>query len=59
MEQPVWKKLKTLVRRLVHDSESAIQQYYNIMAKRQTKGPIYQFGVQLPRNIKEAYEFHK
>jgi hypothetical protein len=26
---------------------------------KQNKGPIFQFGIQVPRNVKEAYELDK
>jgi hypothetical protein len=33
LEKPVWKKLKTLARRLVHDPEGVHHLHYNVMAK--------------------------
>ena len=59
LDQPVWKKLKTIARRLVHDPEGISIQYFNVNAGKQTKGPIFQFGIQVPRNVKEAYELDK
>ena len=29
------------------------------MANKQTKGPVYQFGIQVPRNVRDAYELDK
>jgi hypothetical protein len=56
---PGWKKLKTLARRLVHDKQGVYQLHYNVMANKETKGPVYQFGIQVPRNIKDAYKLDK
>ena len=59
LDQPVWKKLKTLARRLVHDPEGVHHLHYNVMANKLTTGPIYQFGIEVPRNVKHAYELDK
>ena len=32
-----------------------LHQYHVCQGKR-TKGPVYQFGIQIPRNVKEAME---
>jgi hypothetical protein len=29
------------------------------MANMQAKGPVYQFGIQVPRNVKDAYKLDK
>ena len=49
LEQSVWKKLKTLARRLVHDPEGVNQQY-KVMANKLTKKPIFHFDIQISRN---------
>jgi hypothetical protein len=30
-----------------------------VLASKQAKGPVFQFGVQVPRNVKEAYDLDK
>jgi hypothetical protein len=59
LNEPGWKRLKTLSRRLVHDKQGVFHLHYNVMANKQAKGPVYQFGIQVPRNIKDTYKLHK
>jgi hypothetical protein len=47
LNDPSWKKFKTIARRLVHDSHDVYHLHYNVMASKQTKGQFYQFGVQV------------
>jgi hypothetical protein len=59
LNEPGWKKLKTLARRLVHDKQNVCHLHYNVMVSKQTKGSVYQFGIQVPLNIKDAYKLDK
>jgi hypothetical protein len=40
-------KNKLRLRTMVHQ--------YNVSNGKRSKGPIYKFGIQVPRNVKEAY----
>jgi hypothetical protein len=33
--------------------------FYEVSASKQAKGPVFQFGVQVPRNIKEAHNLDR
>jgi Reverse transcriptase (RNA-dependent DNA polymerase) len=55
LNEPGWKRLKTIAQRLVHDSQGA----YNVMENKQTKGPVYQFGIQVPHHVQDAYKLDK
>ena len=59
LNEPGWKKLKTIARRLVHDKQGVYHLHYTVMANKQTKGPVYQFGIQVPCNVKDAYKLDK
>ena len=59
LNEPGWKKLKTLACRLVHDKQGVYHLHYNVMANKQTKGPVYQFGIQVPRSMKDGFELDK
>jgi hypothetical protein len=39
LNEPGWKKLKTIARSLVHNSQGAYHLHYNVMANKQNKGP--------------------
>jgi hypothetical protein len=56
LDQPVWKRLKHVARNLVPNKLDANSMTFNVCAGRQTKVPVYQFGIQVPRNVKQAYE---
>jgi hypothetical protein len=51
----VGKKLKTISWRLVHDSQGFYHLHYNSMANKWTKGPVYQFGIQVPCHVREMH----
>jgi hypothetical protein len=51
LNEPSWKKLKAIARHLVHDSQGAYHLHYNVMAYKQTKDPVYQFGIQVSRHV--------
>jgi hypothetical protein len=57
--EPGWKKLKIIARRLVHDKQGVYHLNYNVMEDKQTKGPVYKFGIQVPCNISNSYELDK
>jgi hypothetical protein len=59
LNEPGWKKLKTLARRLLHDKQGVNHLHYNVMVNKHTKGPVYQFGIQVPHNVKDAYKLDK
>jgi hypothetical protein len=59
LNEPGWKKLKTLARHLVHAKQDVYRLHYNVMRIKQTKGQVYQFGIQVPRNVKDAYKLDK
>jgi hypothetical protein len=59
LNEPGWKKLKMLARCLVHDKQGIYHLHYNGMVNKQTKGPVYQFGIQVPCNVKDAYKLDK
>jgi hypothetical protein len=59
LNEPGSKKLKTVARHLVHDSQGVYHLHYNVMANKQTKGTVYQFGIQVPRQVRDAYELDK
>jgi hypothetical protein len=57
LDTPGWKQLNRIAR-----SKKKIQRMLkqaNLSSNKRSKGPIYQFGVQVPRNVKEAYELDK
>jgi hypothetical protein len=37
LNEPGWKKLKTIARRLVHDNQGLYHLHYNVMLNKQTK----------------------
>jgi hypothetical protein len=59
LNEPGWKNLKKIARRLVHDNQGVYHLHYNVMENKQTKGPVYQFGIKVPRNVSDAYELDK
>ena len=56
LNKPGWKKLKAIAWRLVHDSYGNHHLEYNVMANKHNSGPIFQFGIQVLRNVKHAYK---
>jgi hypothetical protein len=58
LDTPGWKRFchiasdiakeRNKIRRMVHQ--------YHVSKGKQTHGPIFKFGIQVPRNVKEAYE---
>jgi hypothetical protein len=54
-----WKILKTIAQRLVHDFQGFYPLHYNVMANQQTKGPVYQSGIQVPRHVRDAHKLDK
>jgi hypothetical protein len=61
LETPGWKKLKHIASKMVYENRKIHQMLHNsyIFKGKRTKGPIYKFGIQVPRNVKEAYELDK
>jgi hypothetical protein len=51
LNEPGWKKLKIMAQCLVHDSQGAYHLHYNVVANKQTKGPV-------PRHVRDTYERH-
>jgi hypothetical protein len=45
LNEPGWKKLKIIAQRLVYDSQGVYHLHYNVIANKQTKGPVYQFCI--------------
>lgn len=56
LEQSIWKWAKRYVKNKKKFNRMLRQM---MAAKRRANGPKYQFGVRVPRNIKEAYELDK
>jgi hypothetical protein len=57
--RPGWKKLKAIATRL-HREQRALGDFsYAVLASKQAKGPVFQFGVQVPRNVKEAHDLDR
>jgi hypothetical protein len=57
--RPGWKKLKAIAAKL-HREQRALGDFsIEVLASKQAKGPVFQFGVQVPRNVKEAYDLDK
>ena len=57
LEVPGWKRLRRIAK-----NQKKLQRMLKqakLSQSRQRKGPIYMFGVQVPRNEKEAYELDK
>jgi hypothetical protein len=54
LDKPVWKRLKHVARNLVPNKLVVNSMSFDVSAGKQTKGPVYQFVIQLPRNIKQA-----
>jgi Reverse transcriptase (RNA-dependent DNA polymerase) len=52
-----WKNLKRIVKNQPRLERMANQ--LNLSIHKASKGPIFQFGIQVPRNVKEAYELDK
>jgi hypothetical protein len=46
---PGWKKLKAIATRLHREQ-------HEVLASKQAKVPVFQFGLQVPRKVKEAHE---
>ena len=58
LKTPGWKRLNHIVQDTVmkrNKLRNMLHQYHVCQGKR-TKGPVYQFGIQIPRNVKEAIE---
>jgi hypothetical protein len=54
LDKPVWKRLKHVARKLVPNKLDANSIDFNVCAGKQTKGPVYQLGMQVPWNVKQA-----
>ena len=52
-----WKQLKHIVKNKPKFEQMVNQM--NLSINKTSKGPIFQFGTQIPRNVKEAYELDK
>jgi hypothetical protein len=59
LNEPGWKKLKAIAWQLVHDTRGVSHMHYDVMANKKTKGPVYQFGIQVTCNVQHAYELGK
>jgi Reverse transcriptase (RNA-dependent DNA polymerase) len=59
LNEPGRKKLKTIARLFVHDKQCVYHLHYYGMASKQPMGPAYNFGIQVPRNVSDAYELDK
>jgi hypothetical protein len=57
--RPGWKKRKHIAHRLLLDQRANVDLSYNVLASKHTKGPVFQFDVQVPCNVPEAYELDK
>jgi hypothetical protein len=58
LKTPGWKRLSHIAQDVAKERNkirSMIHQYHVCKGKR-TQGPVYKFGIQIPRNVKEAYE---
>jgi hypothetical protein len=45
---------------LITPQTSALGDFsYEVLAFKQAKGPVFQFGVQVPRNVKEAHDLER
>ena len=58
LKTPGWKRLSHIAQDLVKERNqirNMIHQHHVCQGKR-TKGPVYKFGIQIPRSVKEAYE---
>jgi hypothetical protein len=54
--RPGWKKLKAIATQL-HRKQRALGDFsYEGLASKQDKGPVFQFSVQVPCNVKEAHD---
>jgi hypothetical protein len=56
---PGWKKLKAIATRLQREQRDLGDFSIEVLASKQAKGPVIQFGIQVPRNVKEAYDLDK
>jgi hypothetical protein len=58
LDKPAWKRLNHVARNLVlvPNKLDANITTLNVRAGKQTEGPVYQFGIQVPRNVKQAYK---
>lgn len=59
LDQPIWKRLKAIAQRLITDVKGVNHLNYTVMANKNASMPVYQFGIQVPRNSKEAYLLDK
>ena len=59
LDKPIWKQLKHVASKLVTSKTNVNHLSLEISAAGHSKGPIYQFGIQVPRNVKDAYELDK
>jgi hypothetical protein len=56
--RPRWKKRKAIAK--LHCKQRALGDFsIEVLASKQAKGPIFQFGVQVPRNVKQANDLDK
>jgi hypothetical protein len=58
---PGWKRLKPIAADLDRNKLRLriMVHQYNVSKGKHSKGPIYKFGIQVPRNVKEAYALDK
>ena len=58
LKTPGWKRLSHIAQDIAKERSELkrVVKNYNIMKGKRGKGPIYKFGIQIPRNVKEAYE---
>jgi len=61
IDLPGWKRLKYIASKIVRNKRTLRQLIHRIHVSKgkRTSGPIYQFGIQVPRNVKEAYKLDK
>jgi len=61
LKTPGWKRLSHIVQDIAREKSTfrSMAHQYHISKGNKSKGPIYQFGIQVPRNVKEAYELDK
>ena len=55
---PGWKRLSHIAQDIAKEKNKIrrMVDQYNISKGKRSKGPVYKFGVQIPRNVKEAFE---
>jgi hypothetical protein len=57
--RPGWKKLKSIATQIHQEQRDLGDFSIKVLASKQSKDSVFQIGVQVPCNVREAYELDK